>query len=494
MKRISLIILLSLVVIVSCDEDNLDIDPVVPTEANYFQDEAQMETGMIGLYSKLVFFYNYRGGSWLHDVRLLPGDDLTSLGGYDFETFEGINAGNGDVSNYFSFAYQLLNRANFLINHIQENGDQVYENDTMKNHHLGEALFLRGYMNLMLWNLFGTAPVVTERITNISDAYVPNSSGTELLDQAINDLEQAKDLLPENWADSFKGRVTADGARGMLGKVYLYRGTVNNDASDHSSAIAAFDEIQNARLMDNFGDNFLASNENNDESLFEIQHGKANGFNNIWLDTDRFWTIGDLGGYWGFFDGHWTLFGNEPFQPTEGLVNTFEAGDPRIVHTFSEDGTAVTKYVIEPGLDNNTYYNNARILRYADVLLMKAEAILESGGNPGDAIALINQVRERARNSGETPSETPADLDLNETDPDLIFQWIMDERRRELAFEEGHRWYDLRRWHLGGKIDLTNWDFGSVRTDFDFQEYNLNLPFPAGELELNSNLQQNEGY
>ena len=496
MKKIKIVLLFCLILTNSCNEDRLNIDPVVPTEANYFQDNDQMTTAMVGLYSKLVFFYNFRGGNWLHDVRLLPDDDLTTIGGYPFETFEGINAGNGDLNNYFRFAYQLINRANFIIGHIQENGNEIYEDESLKDSHLGEALFLRGYMFFHLWQIYGTSPVVTTRFTNIKDALVGNSSGTELLDQAIEDLQQAKGLLPPSWPEDFLGRVTNDSARGMLGKVLLFRGTINNDNADYTAAIAAFDEIENARLMENFGDNFKASTENNQESLFEVQHGKAEVLNNIWLDTDNFFTIGDLGGYRGYFDGNFTLGGNELLVPTQELMDLFDPQDPRVAHTFSsdEEGSRVLKYMVEPGLDRNTYYNNTRVLRYADVLLMKAEALLESGGDTQQVIELLNQIRERARNSAEPPSSVPADLNVDETNRDVIFQWIMDERRRELAFESGHRWYDLKRWHLGGIIDLTNWDFGSLRSDFDFQEHNINFPLPVSELELNPNLAQNQGY
>ncbi|MGB9746107.1 MAG: RagB/SusD family nutrient uptake outer membrane protein, partial [Bacteroidales bacterium] len=149
--------------------------------------------------------------------------------------------------------------------------------------------------------------------------------------------------------------------------------------------------------------------------------------------------------------------------------------------------------------------DNPRILRYADVLLLKAEAILKSGGNKEDAIDLINQIRERARNSASPASAVPADRSVSETDESTIMQWIMDERLLELCAEEGIRWFDLKRWHAAGYINLANWtasdnDFSSVRIDFKFSDwYNqtagkMLFPIPTAEVNANPSIKQNTGY
>jgi hypothetical protein len=134
-------------------------------------------------------------------------------------------------------------------------------------------------------------------------------------------------------------------------------------------------------------------------------------------------------------------------------------------------------------------------LRYADVLLLQAEAIVRSGGDLGAAIELVNQVRTRARQSSPDGMEAavPANLDAPTTAEDAL-EIIFRERRLELAAEEGHRWYDLRRRHLAGEIDLTRWDFSSVRSDFEFQDFNIHFPLPSSEVIQNPNLNQNTGY
>ena len=140
--------------------------------------------------------------------------------------------------------------------------------------------------------------------------------------------------------------------------------------------------------------------------------------------------------------------------------------------------------------------NNPRILRYADVLLLQAEAIIRSGGNLSEAIAIINQIRERARNSNTSgePSQAPANRDITETDRNTVLSWLFHERRIELACEEGHRWYDLRRRHIAGEIDLKSWDFSSKRVDIKFEDYNVNFPLPEQEIIESPNLNQNPGY
>jgi hypothetical protein len=183
------------------------------------------------------------------------------------------------------------------------------------------------------------------------------------------------------------------------------------------------------------------------------------------------------------------------FYGTEKLLNAFSDDDPRLPLTQNPDDRTLTKYVKrdqknKPGASSE---NNYRILRYADVLLLKAEAVLQSGGSTTEAIALINQVRAWARNmvSGGT---APADVSASETDKAVIMQWIMDERLRELG-GEGQRWFDLRRWQMQGLITLDNAFFSSnVTNNINFQLKHLYFPIPNGELDVNPNVQQNPGY
>lgn len=501
-----LFLLLGVLLWAACNKKNLDLKPSLPTDQNYFQTEQQFDQGVIGIYSKLVFFYNYRGGSgqdWLHDVRLLPDDDITTNWLSPFESFTTLQPSNKKVYDYYTFLYQLNARANNMLDVFQKKANSVYNNIALKDWHKGEMLFLRGYSHFQLWNLYGIAPLINWRINNDSLLYTQNSSGEQLLDAAIADFNAAAALLPETWPDAtYKGRVTKGAALGMAGKSYLYRATVRKDINDYQRSLQQLNQVRGYTLMANYGDNFTKDQENNSESVFEVQVGdNANQEgSNPWLDTDQFDGNGDISGYWGFFDNHWSFFGGSRFLPTQSLKNAL-ANDPRKDECFNNEG--IVKYVKGRfGGDGAnfaaSYTNNSRILRYADILLLKAEAILQSGGSTVEVIQLINQIRTRARQSATPAASTPADHLTSETDRKKIMKWLIEERRLELAFEEGHRWLDLRRWHVGGILrdiygkDLENgWDFGSMHTPFSFSKKNLYLPIPFEELQLNPSLRQN---
>jgi hypothetical protein len=189
------------------------------------------------------------------------------------------------------------------------------------------------------------------------------------------------------------------------------------------------------------------------------------------------------------------LFGLSPFYATTKLLNSFDPNDPRLPYTLSSDDRSIKKYVTDDKLDQSGVgsVNNVRILRYADVLLLKAEAILQSGGSTGEAIGLINQVRARARNM-VTGGTAPADYATTEADKTTIMNWIIKERLLELA-GEGQRWIDLRRWQMEGVISLNNAYFSSNTSTMSFQlPKNLDLPIPNTETDVNPNVKQNRGY
>ena len=512
--KISFLLMLLLVVgLNSCNEETINLDPIGDTEAGFFQNESQMDQAVFGIYQKVAFFYAFRGGQNNNTapVVMLPGDDLTTSASYAHENFTALNGSNGQLGLYYQFAYQLIARANTVLKKIEENGSFAYKAiPAQKDYNKGEALFLRAYMNFCLWNVFGTAPLVTERITDLNNAFPPNSKGTELLDQAIKDLQEAAQLLPASWPAAYKGRLTKNSALGLRGKCLVFRGTVNKTSADFTAAIADFNAISGASLMPQYSNNFDVKFENNAESLYEYQANNATGAVNPFVGgaggNDAFAAIGEIGGYWGMFSQRPTWIGNSYFTATASIRNAYEPGDPRLAYNLDPNPATlinVKKYIKNTsyatggnGASNEISLNNPRILRYADVLLLKAEAIVRSGGNLKDAIALVNQIRDRARKSVESgaPSAVPADRDVNETNAATVLEWIFQERRIELAFEEGHRWWDLRRRHIAKEIDLKTYDFQSKLIDFKFQDHNVNFPLPSKEVDESPALEQNTGY
>ncbi len=500
MKYLPRLIILTILFVISnsCGEDTVDLLPPFPTDAAFYNTQEEFQGSVFGIYQKLQDFYRFNGGNnFLHDLYLAPDDNTKASNNSAFANYNqflNLGASEGEVRRFFTLAYELIGRANITLDNIDVKSD-VYEDESLINLHRAESRFLRGLAFFRLWNYFGTAPVITNGFSNISEATeVTNSTGTELLDAAIEDFTFAKAELPASWPAESMGRATAGAAQGFLGKTLLFRGIITQNNADLTAAVTEFQGISGYSLLDDFGDNFDEAMENNSESLFEVQLSENVQENNVWLSVEGFPGNGDTGGYYGLFDGTFR-FGAPILRATPGLVGAFDTEDPRIVDTFDPADSSIVKYVNRPSSSGAGphLHNNSRVMRYADVLLLQAWAIVESGGNLSEAIGLVNQVRTRARNSGETPGAFPADYPTTETDPTVVRNWVLNERRIELAFEEMHRWFDLRLLHLTDRMDLTGYDFGDPGFFYDFQDYEIVFAFPDQEVEA-TELNQNPGY
>jgi len=486
-----------------CNKNKLDLLPRSPTEATYFSTEGEFTRAVIGSYAKLSDFYGWvttsysaGPGSTLMPIYLLPGDDITTNNGNEeFEIFGSLQPSSGRVTDLYRTCYQLISRANVILEKSEAVAPGIYTTAGLKDFHAGEALFLRGFAYYYLWNYFGTAPLANERVIANSQFTPPSTSGTQLLEQAIKDFTNAAAKLPASWDNAYKGRATKNAAYGFLGKCLVFKASATNSVADYTTAIAAFNNIAGLSLTTKFDDNFAWNTENNQESLFEFQASNASGGNNIWLPNDFDNAIGNLSIAWNYYTDQ-ELYGNSRFFATQKLASAFDNDDPRKALTLNPANRNVNKYALRNQNSQGwqpASINNYRLLRFADIKLLKAEAILGSGGSTSEAIQLINDVRARARNmvAGGT---FPADRSLTETNRTVIFGWINNERFLELA-GEGQRWPDLRRWQLGGTIALNNAYMGSNVSQLSLQlPKHLNLPIPNAEIDVNPNVKQNPGY
>lgn len=506
------IIFLALISLYSCDK-NLDINPTKELESDYFSDEERLQRGIIAVYAKLTDLYSYNANAPMHKLWLLPGDDMRSNNPRSADTFKGLAGNDADIQNVWNRLYQLITRANTMLQKIEEKGS-VYTTPGMKDYNTGELLFLRSWAFYKLWTWWGKAPIVTERAIGLENIYPSPSTGMEMLDKAIADLELAATLLPESWPTAESGRINRDAAYGLLVKSYVTRACYNNkNVDDYTKAIASFGKISsNKKLTKHFGENFDYRFENNSESLFEFQASLKTA-ENPWLDNDFSDAVGSMGAFYKHFlnvnQNQGALVG-----PTRKLVDAFNPADPRIAETYTKTnigawsfagGFMMVKYVngdrnLFAGIGTINSINNTRILRLADVKLLVAEAYLQT--NQADkALLQVNDIRTRARIS--TPSGAEATEPANLTS--VTMQDIIDERLRELAGEEGIRWNDLRRWHVAGYIDMSTW----TKTDFGFlPSYDDNLwgfnvqthllmPIPNSEMNTNPKMLesgQNPGY
>lgn len=499
----------------ACDVSRLDTPPLGLTEDSYFTRPSEFRLALMSAYSKLTDWYWYHGGSGaiLHRLYYLPGDDITEAAGNfaPFELFSGIDPTNSFATEFFDKTYEMLQRTNLVIEKTNDADPSDFDDPSFINHNKGEALFLRALAYFKLFNMYGTAPLITERLAS-DNTNTPRSEGTQLLDQVITDLQEASGILPDAWDQANVGRATKASALGLLVKALVFRGNYSGNTADYSAAVQAYNSITGRSLTVNYTDNFNAFTENNEESLFEYQASSAPGLDNVWLFNDGPWRgVETMSTYWGFY----TVVSNDarnnlaglPWRVTRKVFNQ-HGTDPRIAY-FTEADRSFTKYGKE-GLDAQSTgpgsLNNVRILRLADVKLLAAEAILRSGGNKGQAIALINEVRQRARNwalaAGIGDGSIPADRDVAESNDNTILSWIVDERLIELCGEEHVRWWDLKRWDASGDISLNGWngsdEFFSTDLSANFQfEYpkHLLLPIPQTEIERNAAIvSNNPGY
>ncbi|MCF2491604.1 RagB/SusD family nutrient uptake outer membrane protein [Dyadobacter sp. CY347] len=499
MKTISKHILLPLFAILllttSCKEENIDLVPLSITEASYYKEEIDFDRSVLGIYSKLTDLYWFNVNEPIHGFWLLPGDDITTIGTEAFEIFGTLQSADSKINNYYRTCYQLINRANITLEKIDEEKG-IYVTPNLKDHHRGEALFLRGLMYFNLSNYFGTSPLILKRVQSTEEITQPNATEGSLLDQAISDFQAAAALLPAGWDNANRGRATVNSANGYLGKALVYRASMKKVDADYLSAIAAFDKIKGVSLMPDFASNFNAEEENNAESLFEFQASQPGGWDNVWLNNDFNNNDGAMSAYWGFYENHWSLFGAAPYLGSKKLLAAFDPADPRLPVTMDATTRAITKYVAKDIKSSSGVgsLNNPRLLRYADILLLKAEAIIMSNGKLADAVQLINQVRSRARKM-KPNGVVPMDYATTQTDKNTVMEWVANERFIEFAGEEGFRWLDLRRWHMNGRIDLSKWNFSSDRSDVKISvPKNLYYPIPLNEVDLNPNVKQNPGY
>lgn len=520
MKKQLTIIISSFLLLASCNDDTVNLTPIGYTEAGFFSSEQEFDWAVKGIYMKLGLYYSFQGTNVTAAVWMLPDDDLTTRGtGFAEENFVGLNGSAGRVSTFYNISYQTIQRANTVLEKLEERPEVYNLNPDLRKWHRGEALFMRSYINFNLWNIFGTAPVINKRIYSVEESNsLKNSKGTELLDQAITDLAEAATLLPEAWPGSVLGqpalgRVTRNSALGLRAKALIFRATVSGNASDYTEAISNIDNISGRSLMANYAQNFDARFENNAESIFEYQANRSVSNANPFLPPDDFAAIGEISHYLGYFNQMPSWIGDAFYTGTQGLYNAYPAGDPRVGHIFAANpifnGTKpnIVKYIArgswlpgnEPPAGNGLNANNPRILRYADLLLLKAEAIVMSNGNLEDAVTLVNHIRTRARNSVDNgaPAAAPANRPAG-ADKATVLDWIFQERRLELALENGNRWFDLRRRHLASstdlKIDLKTIDFGSNQTGTQFKDFNINFPLPNGDVQQIQGLEQNAGY
>jgi hypothetical protein len=479
----------------SCSKDYLNLTPNNSiTDDNFYKTEDDAIRATNAVYTPLQGLYN--GAAW--QILDIMSDDADKGGNgagdeadiNDLDNFT-MNPNQPKINTYYSQCYQGVQRANLVIEKVPGIASM---NESTRKRCLGEAYFLRAYYYYMLVRLFGDVPFYTKPITSEQSYTITRTDKSIVFDGIIADLIASASFLPlEKYSGENAGRVNEGSARGMLASVYL---TLNQKEKAAEQALA----VINSGIYDlnpKYGDNFNLKNENGIESLFEVQYRNVGG-------SFSFFSQGNVVNTW-FAPRAMDLVVDKPGYgfnvPTQDFVNQYERdpttdtiidkrrsssiwmpGDVYDGKTFppSQDGSPrgynVKKYFVSKNVefaDANGWScaGNIPILRYAEVLLIAAEAF---GKGAGDEY--INKVRKRAG---------LADLQVGSGD---FLEAVYKERRLEFS-SEMHRWFDLIRHPEPGYMIKKMKAAGKTPS----QKHYL-MPLPQIEIDKNPNLKQNAEY
>ena len=394
-----------------------------------------------------------------------------------------FDAGNVAPVTLWQGYYRAIFRANIAIERIPE----VTGNEALKKRLIAEAKFLRAYFYFNLVRWYGDVPLITKQLTQ-NDFKQSRAKTSDVYAFIVTNLKEAIDVLPEKskYASEDLGRATKGAARGLLSKVYLTQ-------KDYPNAEKYALEVINSNeytLLDDYGKIFTREGENSSESVFEVQSAvndeRVDG-GSQYNEVQGVRGSPNLG--WGFN------------RPSDSFILEFEPGDPRreasILYEGEvlPDGSAIVEknprvfnarfnqkaWVPKHAGENGSGPGNIRLLRYADVILIAAEALNENG-KTAESLKNLNLVRKRAR--GSIPTLLP---DVTLTDKTKIREAIWHERRVELGLEQ-QRWFELLR---TGQAETAMKKNGK---NFIKNKHEL-LPIPQTEIDLSAGtLTQNQGY
>ncbi|MDD3322085.1 MAG: RagB/SusD family nutrient uptake outer membrane protein [Paludibacter sp.] len=508
-KLIYILFATGTIFLTSCNDWLLEPTPGVTLVDDYFSVGQTAIEVTNGAYVPLMWEYNdtyfpeWFIGDVASDDALKGGQSIGDMADvYDFENFK-TNSNNSFLLDFYRTQYIGIGRCNLALEQIPLMTLDSTMTLSVQNRLIGELKFLRAMYYFRLVRIFGGTPLTTAPITSTTDWKQPRATKDAIYTQIISDLESANSTLwlKSDYASTDLGRATKGAAQAMLLKANLYNHNYP-DAKRWGDSIMLSNQYS---LVSNYADNFTLAGENGPESVFEIQYmedptsdyGDGEGFTRgtftVILTRSRS-TL--LGGGWGFN------------KPTQNLYDEYETNDPRRdatilnptdaqIETPSQEIYLGCRYLNRKYAlmnDDGTFPKlahatrgaiNNKVIRYADVLLMYAEASVETNDLVGAKKAL-EEVRLRARGGQAILPEFPYGTYADNQDD--LRKAIRHERRVELAME-GHRWFDICRW---GVAKETMDAYKATETAEAQAEMSLFVagqhelfPIPSQEIELN---------
>jgi hypothetical protein len=518
MKRAYILLILLALTIASCKKSFIDLTPQDQISgANFYQTEAQFRQALASTYVTLRAVYNE--DFYLSEMRTDNTDyDYYPVNvGTAYVYRENLHDWIDDASDSYTddmyrYFYVGVARCNTIIGRLPA---ATGIDASIRSEIQGEAEFLRAFYYFRLVRYFGGVPLSLTEVTTADQAFIPRASAADVYKQIIADASDAITKLPVvTFAKGQQSGVATKGAAAMLlADIYMTQ-------KNYAGAEALLTTLQGMgySLLPTYAAVFSTANKNSVESIFEVQYmagaagGQQSNFIYLFLPrtTDtKLITSGVTTN--NTTTGGWNV-------PTQDLINAYEPGDTRLdasigvaegtynssdVMTISayksivnytpaagKVGRAFDKKVLNPVSIANNTDDDWPVYRYADALLLLAEAQNEQGKS-GLALTSLNAVRERAFGD--------ASHNITTTDQSSLRTAIAHERRVELAFEN-HRWFDLLR--TGTAIDVMTAFGAQIKqlhpylpaNTFNIQPYRLLYPIPFSQTGLNPQLQQNPGY
>lgn len=469
----------------SCS-DFLEQNPQTDLSENDFYKTADdILSAVNGVYSSLQEGDIY--GNWYVFGEIPSDNTRNQLSGSvttqnEFDQFY-IDTQNSMIANFWKAAYKVINRTNTVLGRI----DGIEINTELANRYKLECKFIRALMYFNLVRVYGDVPLVLKEIS-ISESYdILREPKENVYNQIIADLKEAQDL-PVSYSTAEDGRATQGAAKALLANVYM---TLHKYAETetilaeiiNSGQYSLLENTPGSLNIDGYKNVFSPVNHNSKEGIFEIQflkggYGEGSNYANNFAPENSGTNVVAVGG----------TGGNN--IPEMDIYNAYEEGDLRRDFSMSlgyydnrknnewVESRYVCKFMDVP-YQNNDASNNYPVIRYADVILMYAEA-LNQNGKTAEACKYLNMTRRRG--FGYQTTET-SPVDLQTTDKAQFALMVEQERRVELAFEN-HRWFDLIR--TGRAVEVMK------SKGFSLNETNLICPIPQKQIDVNPKLTQND--
>lgn len=502
-----------LIIQVSCTEDFLELEPKTgQVEANYYQNEEQALLAVAAVYDAYSV-QNWQFVPTMSDIfsddAFCGGANVTDMSQWQEMEMFNMTQENNAAADLWNRCYSGIYRANL---YLQKQENVEWETEGLKERMEAEVLFLRAYFYWDLVRHYGSTPLITEVLPSIEEyKNATQNSPDELFTQIATDLLKASSVLPVELTAAETGRISRGAVDALIARIYMYHegfakptlglsnwsdGTTTIDKNYALNALEGIISSNVYSLVPDYAQLFDWNNQNNEESILEIQYsdkaksGDWSGWNINGNFSCVWYSVRNPEGDGGAIFPGWS-FG----IPTWSLVNEFEDGDPRkevsiydaeakldnytraFMNTgyFNKKFMALNAYIGSGGDPSHNFPRNFMDIRYADVLLMAAELLLDTDN--GKATNYLNQVRTRSLGTGAALSSVTLDD-------------IYHERRVEFAGEGLRKWDLLRRGnsYAEEKInasfnvpgDVPNLSHFTPRT-FKANTWGM-FPIPAGEL------------